>query len=486
MEPQSQSCPVSIRRRWLRRSFKAFAFIAALYVIEWSIGEWMWRSYQKEAAAKGVKLRVEDYEAPPIPDEENYAAAPIFKRLLENPGSIKPFRKQISLPDVSFYKRQPSDLGQASLGNWQHAFVKKRWIPSKGPEPAVDILKALERLEGTLSEVRAASARPKARWSIKPAPDSFEFMPLSGVLRECCMALSVRARALLALDRPDEALAELRHIVRACESLEQYPGLFAGLNRNALCNLMLEAVEQGMQEGKWQTRHLTEISSDIRKLNRFSDIKFCLDSDRVYWNLYLDRLVAASPRELGRQLTGFYGGNKILGVVFSMSPRGWIRRNQIQLNRLYDIDSAEIDLASETVNSQFSRSESLSREHSSSVVVPLYHHLAHPAFQASFRFIEGHNHARQVEILCALVSYREAHGALPESLEQLVPAYLNHVPHDIMDGKPMRYRRNEDGGCVIWSIGKNRVDDGGVPKNTLKSRKDRLDWAVELPSLTKP
>lgn len=468
------------RRRWLRLTLKVIAFIVAFYTIEWSIGEWMWHSYQKEAAAKGVKLRFEDYETPPIPDEENYAAAPIFKRLLDNPDRIKPFEEEISLPDVSRYKVKESDSAQALLANWQNAFVKKRWIPFEGPEPAADILDALERLEGLLSEIRAASARPKARWPLKSAPNSVPSMPLCGVLHKISTILSLRARALLALNRPDEALAELRHIVRTCESLEQCPGLIPGLVRTALCNLVLGVVEQGMQANQWQARHLAEVSSHIRKLNRFADIRFFLDSERTFANWCFDYLATANPWELGKTLSSFYGFDKI---VLSMSPRGWLRRNQVKINNLYDLDLADIEVASETIAPQFSRSASLTSGNSSSEVVPLYHHLAQSVFPASFKFIEGHNHARQMEILCALIPYRETHGALPESLDQLVPTYLNHVPHDVMDGKPMRYRRSQDGSCVVWSIGKNRVDDGGTLGKKKKRSVDALDWLVELPPI---
>lgn len=145
MEPQSAPRLISIRRRWLRISFKLLALIAAFYTIELSIGEWMWRSYQKEAAAKGVKLRFEDYDIPPIPDEENYAAAPIFKKLLDDPDSIKPFENEISLPNISNYKVDQGNSAQPLLANWQNAFVKKRWVPFEGPEPAADILDAHPR-----------------------------------------------------------------------------------------------------------------------------------------------------------------------------------------------------------------------------------------------------------------------------------------------------------------------------------------------------
>ena len=60
--------------------------------------------------------------------------------------------------------------------------------------------------------------------------------------------------------------------------------------------------------------------------------------------------------------------------------------------------------------------------------------------------------------------YRLATGRWPEDLMSLVPKYLEVVPLDPFDGRPVRYRRIPDG-IMLWSIGENMVDNGGdVPR----------------------
>lgn len=57
--------------------------------------------------------------------------------------------------------------------------------------------------------------------------------------------------------------------------------------------------------------------------------------------------------------------------------------------------------------------------------------------------------------------YQMRHGRWPDGLEQLVPEFLPQVPHDPFDGKPLRCVC--DGGrCVVYSIGSDGVDGGGV------------------------
>jgi hypothetical protein len=42
----------------------------------------------------------------------------------------------------------------------------------------------------------------------------------------------------------------------------------------------------------------------------------------------------------------------------------------------------------------------------------------------------------------------------------LIPEFLDKVPTDPYDGKPLRYRRLDDG-VVVYSIGRDGKDDGG-------------------------
>jgi ABC-type transport system involved in multi-copper enzyme maturation permease subunit len=71
----------------------------------------------------------------------------------------------------------------------------------------------------------------------------------------------------------------------------------------------------------------------------------------------------------------------------------------------------------------------------------------------------------EAELHCAVAAlaverYRRKHGSWPQALSDLVPALIPEVPSDPMDGKPIRYRRTKEG-VVIYSIGIDRVDNGG-------------------------
>jgi hypothetical protein len=62
--------------------------------------------------------------------------------------------------------------------------------------------------------------------------------------------------------------------------------------------------------------------------------------------------------------------------------------------------------------------------------------------------------------MLAVERYRKSHGKWPESLEALVPAWLERVPVDPYDGRALRYRRVADG-AVIYAVGPDLTDNGG-------------------------
>src|SRR5438552_14778236 len=63
---------------------------------------------------------------------------------------------------------------------------------------------------------------------------------------------------------------------------------------------------------------------------------------------------------------------------------------------------------------------------------------------------------------CALEQYRRFKGEFPESLEALNPMFVEKLPHDIINGQPLKYRRIEDHQFALYSVGWNETDEGGT------------------------
>lgn len=78
------------------------------------------------------------------------------------------------------------------------------------------------------------------------------------------------------------------------------------------------------------------------------------------------------------------------------------------------------------------------------------------------RAAEAEARRRLVISAIALKRYRGRHGGYPKALQELVPELLQSSPVDFMDGKPLRYRLTADGHFVLYSVGLDCVDDGGM------------------------
>lgn len=82
---------------------------------------------------------------------------------------------------------------------------------------------------------------------------------------------------------------------------------------------------------------------------------------------------------------------------------------------------------------------------------------------------------RTVIIAIALKRFQLRHGHLPADLAALAPEFLGGVPRDPVDGQPLRYRPNNDGSFLLYSVGEDGVDDGGDPRPANEASKS-LYW----------
>jgi hypothetical protein len=85
--------------------------------------------------------------------------------------------------------------------------------------------------------------------------------------------------------------------------------------------------------------------------------------------------------------------------------------------------------------------------------------------RALYKGAEHVGRSRVTQTALAVERFRLAQqNALPASLAELVPRFVDVVPTDPFDGQPLRYKKTSPHGFVIYSIGKDRNDDGGTPR----------------------
>ena len=64
-----------------------------------------------------------------------------------------------------------------------------------------------------------------------------------------------------------------------------------------------------------------------------------------------------------------------------------------------------------------------------------------------------------------------------------MPEFITQLPHDVITGQPLNYRRTDDNQYLLYSVGWNQTDDGGVPGLTKSGEAiDQMtgDWVWRL------
>lgn len=69
---------------------------------------------------------------------------------------------------------------------------------------------------------------------------------------------------------------------------------------------------------------------------------------------------------------------------------------------------------------------------------------------------------RVVITAIALERYQNKNGHYPQTLSELAPEFLQTVPADFMDGQPLRYHLSADSHYLLYSVGLDCVDNGGI------------------------
>ena len=74
--------------------------------------------------------------------------------------------------------------------------------------------------------------------------------------------------------------------------------------------------------------------------------------------------------------------------------------------------------------------------------------------------VQADAHHRLTSVAVAVAGYLAKHRALPADLESLIPKFLDQIPIDPFDGKPLK-TVSEPGSLIVYSVGIDAEDDGG-------------------------
>jgi hypothetical protein len=481
--------------------------VALFYGEENWRGRRAWERYQRELVLRGEPVAPAEVIPPRVPDSENFAMTPFLAPLFDFEPGTQHWRDTKALARVQnfaadFNTAQSSIKGsklprsnswvleQTDLNVWNAALHQPaKASPETGAVPvsnsaspaqaAADVLEALARYDSVLEELRTASKRPNSRFNLSY---DFEFppavlLPHLATLKRISYMLQIRAIAALAAGRSDRSGDDLELIFALMDSTRKEPVLISHLVRISQLQVILQPLAEGLANHRWSDQQLSALQARLGQLDFIADARQTLEGERVLFGSgTIDSIRLASNRYqalqgLGGSSEDGQGAPDALACVYAVVPTGWFYLEKLNYNRAFeDLVLPTIDLKNRRLSPDAVRQADagLARELGHRGAGMILHHkfflgLLLPALsRASLKTAYAQAAVDEAMLACALERHRLARGKYPDSLEALAPQFIAKIPRDVITGEALKYRRTDDGHFLLYSVGWNEKDDGGV------------------------
>ncbi|NOS72590.1 MAG: hypothetical protein HOP33_22050 [Verrucomicrobia bacterium] len=539
-------------RRFLVTLAGFATLIAIFYAEENWRGKRSWKNYVLKQEARGERMDLAAFIPPLIPDDQNLTVCPLLKPVLDFrypndqdgldgrplPSIIwldtngvarlarldlhwnmrnylhslsgedrQRLQEQVDMEEVK-KQAEANTLtnGWINLALWQAYYRMSTNLTGANPEnsPAQDVLFALRRVEHDLTEIhREAGRRPLARWPVHydlEQPWSTLLPHLANVKR-ITMLLQVRAAAQLVANQTGEGLADIELGFRLADSLGGEPFVISQLVRMACYDIILQPLNEGLARHQFSDAQLTSLQQQLSAADLLAGFQRSMRGERAISGLWAN----LTRENLADLIQAFSGSQEFterlsyFALCSRVVPKGWIYQNQLYICRLFDdyVLSA-VDVQTRTVHPKGAEAFLTAKREAKGPFSALAEcMMMFKAFGDDLpfpcKFAHGQTQVDLARVACGLERYHLAHGQYPEALDALAPQFITKLPHDVINGQPLKYRRADDGSFVLYSVGWNEKDDGGfVPlkkdDTTLNRREERKtvnltegDWVWTVP-----
>ena len=403
-----------------------------------------------EARAAGGPVTLEELEAARKvwPDEENGAL--VILSLTTRLSAI-PSEEGVDLLPI---------VGKADLPP-----LGQRWTD----ETDRAVARQLERLSRELADIDRLSDFDGGRFPVTIAPNPLEtLLPHLAHVRTSCKLKSLQIIHRAMQGRTASLIDDVTVMLRHGQLFEDSFCLIEGLVRVALDSQTVCIIEHVVAQTTLDPSQLRQLDRLLADLDR---------NDRMFRAIQGERTFFIGATDFFRA-TGDLGG---VGPSLPIKPklpglRGWLMRDQ----------ALGLQLFNQMVNAgpQTGKMRHAAREIEAKLqALPSYYVFTGLLVPSLTRALELDlrltAQIRSARTALAAERYRLDKGCFPEQIDQLMPDYLDAVPTDPFDDKPLRCRVDEDA-VTIYSVGSNGIDDGGDVRRDQKARRAQQDWGFIL------
>jgi hypothetical protein len=485
--------PASVRTQWLNgrvlwRIAARTALIAALLVTAglsfYGYQNWRsrrdWSAFQNGLKRRGESLDVSALLSGPVPENQNLARSPAFRRWLNAQGT-DPAIARLWDKLKQLERANPGFADGSAANDWSQQMFA----------PLAEILEWLAPTAGQLSETnrdQAANAflqslraydeamRAVADAARLPHFQTFTNRNSSAVLRPAKnenlvlerlhLLFGLRASAFLSVGQSSDASDDLLTTLQLVRLARQIPDARATTRAQTMLLRSLQPLWEGIVEHRWSEEQLTKFQEELSQFNLLADytnaVRRAVLAQIELWQ--------AIPNAQPSRATNL----SLPQPVWHLQPRAWWFDHCSRLYEAGEVVVGNVNASEGRVQSEWVDLSNLPLDHDTTALLQQGFWWSDTPGSVVF----AQTALNQAILACALERYRLINRQYPEKLDELRSNYLPTIPNDVARGSPMLYENSGDGRFILHGVGQNQKIDRNQPASD--------DWLWSFPTNALP
>lgn len=316
----------------------------------------------------------------------------------------------------------------------------------------------LAQNQETLELLHEAASWKACRYPIDLTKRYDSFVPHLHKLKICAKLLAQAADSHAAQGELDLATQSLLDGLRLAQSVEEEPYLISNLLLNATVKTLVTGLESVLDNKALTDEQLLRLQAAFSEMESKESMTRSMAAERCM-GISLLRLPVPDRAKLFSAMKGADNAINKESYLNSSFPNADFHFFLDRMDECVGATAGPFHMGREAISqwdAHMSEAKTKGYLFSGTLLPSLG--------RALYRGAEHVGRVRVTQTALAVERFRLAHqNALPDSLAELAPLFIDVVPIDPFDGQPLRYKKTSPNGFVVYSIGKDRSDDGATP-----------------------
>jgi hypothetical protein len=443
-EAANSEVPTPRRKGWRRFRFYALIFIALLiaaHQIFNLIAGLRLKAEFRRIRASGAPVTMAEAAPPKVPDSKN--AAVLYQRAYEGLHGW---------PELAPIYRYADHL--------QH--------PRNGPPPPLEkVVAVLAQNEDYFHLLEEGSRLPVSRFPVDWNAGMRVDLPHREILLNLTQLLLVRALVAAKLGETEKAWESLAAIIRIADQLGAEPDAASLEIEGNLINPILRYYGEILAAAPPEEKQCEYFYQALKQAETSRPFYKLLEKQRAEGIWAFDYVRRESPTRLVYGGSRLRRGPNLFANLWQLFRPAW--EPFLKLDELYYLRQMAQRIQAAKAALPQSRKQMAALERRTLTDAPPYAFISRMIWQppqfTQFNYSGLQAQLRLLQGAMALRAYQIRLGKYPDTLAALTTIGWE-IPRDPFSEKPLIYRQQGEG-YILYSVGKNRKDDGGAPiKNT--------------------